>query len=72
MIAPIQSTEKPPRSTRMRRAHRLVVSTLLTGKTSRTDGAPDVVAWRAWLFAAWVAAVTAAYAAYMSGLLSSN
>ncbi len=68
MIAPIQQTDERPRSARLRRAHRLVVSTLLGKRASHTDEAPRVAVWRAWLFATWVVTVTAAYAAYLSGL----
>ena len=70
MIAKIQQTEDRRRSPRMRRAHRLVASTLLKKtKAAFTGDGPPVAAWRAWLFAAWVATATAAYAAYMVGLL---
>ena len=66
MIAPIQQTD-PPQSPAMRRAHGMVASTLLKKQRHAADATP-VPAWRAWLFVAWVVAVTAVYAAYMIGL----
>lgn len=69
MIAPIQRTKDPPGSPEMRRAHRLVASTLLKKQRYPADDAPPVPAWRAWLFTAWVVTATAAYLAYMVGLL---
>jgi len=69
MIAPIQQTEDPPRQPGMRRVHHLVAATFLKRQQRPSDNAPPVPAWKAWLFAAWVIVATAAYSAYMIGIL---
>jgi hypothetical protein len=65
MVAPIQHKDKPAPSSAMRRAHRLVASTLLS-QAPAADGAPRVAAWKAWLFAAWVVVIAAAYVAHVA------
>lgn len=68
MIAPISRSEQPALSVAMRHARRLVACTLLSEPSRPPEDAPPVAAWRAWVFAAWVALVTAVYAASMAGL----
>ena len=69
MIAPIQQPEACCRSAEMRRAHRLVASSLLTERSYPADGVPPVRRWKAWLFTGWVVVVTGVYFAYMIGVL---
>ncbi|MHC4179242.1 MAG: hypothetical protein ACYSWU_17150 [Planctomycetota bacterium] len=69
MIAPIQSPEASAPSPGIRRARHLVASTLLRPRSRPPDSGPSVPAWRAWLFTIWVVVISAAYFAYMAGLL---
>lgn len=68
MIAPIKRPKTSAPSPGIRRAHRLVASTLLQQRLRPRDAAPPVPAWRAWLFTAWVVVTAAVYFACMSGL----
>lgn len=67
MIARFQQTDDRRRPPALRRAHRLVAKTFLKPELSETSR--PVPAWQAWLFAAWVVTATAAWFAYMAGLL---
>jgi hypothetical protein len=44
-----------------------VADTLLTPSAPPTKKIPTLPAWKAWLFAAWVIAVAAAYFAHLVG-----
>jgi len=66
MIAHIRETPRQPRSRVMRRAHRLVATTLLKKRLHPADGAAPVPAWRSWLFTLWVVVVTGVYMVYMA------
>ncbi|HUT13308.1 MAG TPA: hypothetical protein VMY42_22665 [Thermoguttaceae bacterium] len=65
MIAPIRETQRVRRTPTLRRAHRLLVSTLLPKSSHAADKAPPIPRWQAWLFTLWVAAVSATYLAHM-------
>lgn len=68
MIAPIHQPETAQMSPTVRRARRIVGS-LLSDESDSTAGNPPLSAWKAWLFAAWVAVVICAYFAFMAGVL---
>lgn len=68
MIAPIRQPETAKMSPTVRRARRIVGSLLSDGSDSTAEN-PPLSAWKAWLFAAWVAVVICAYFAFMAGLL---
>jgi hypothetical protein len=68
VIAPIRRPEARPAAPGVLYARRLVASTLLRQKTSPAGHGPPMPAWRAWLLAAWVVMVVAAYFASMVGL----
>jgi hypothetical protein len=59
MIAFIREPEKPPTLPAVRRVHRLLASTLLATRSAAAGNTPPAIAWRAWLFTAWVTAVAA-------------
>ena len=65
MIAPYRKTKNP--SSSMRRARRMVASTMLSDEAESRKSRARVPGWKAWLFAAWAVVVTVAYFAYMSG-----
>jgi len=65
MIAPLRQTKPVRRSPALRRAHRLLASTLLTKSARTADDAPLIPRWQAWLFTLWVAAACAIYFAHM-------
>lgn len=67
MIAPLRQTEPETndRRQRLRRARQVVASTLLGARRISVCPAPAVPAWQAWLFAAWVVGVVAAYLSSM-------
>jgi len=65
MIAPLRQTEDSSRLRRLRRAHRVVATTLLKKSRHPADTAASVSAWRAWLLTAWIALVITIYAAAM-------
>ncbi|MBN2473483.1 MAG: hypothetical protein JXB62_02655 [Pirellulales bacterium] len=67
MIAPIRQKETRPRPPGIRRAYRLVASTLLSDRPRRGSQTPWVPAWQAWLYTGWVVIVVGAYAASMLG-----
>jgi hypothetical protein len=69
MIAPIRLPDPGTVETRrrLRRAHRLVASTLLPPQPL-SPPAPDVPAWQAWIVAGWVVVVAAYYFVSMLGL----
>jgi hypothetical protein len=69
MIAPIERPKASASSPGVRRARRLVASTLMQQRPRWPECAPSVPAWQAWMFTAWVVAISAAYFAYMVGLL---
>jgi hypothetical protein len=71
LIAPLRSTDPEPTEAgwQLRRARRLVLAVLLKYAPERAEEGPPVSAWRAWLFAGWVAAVTGIYFAVMLGWL---
>jgi hypothetical protein len=64
MIAPIREDEDLETRESLSAAHRLVAATLLDDSPRRADPVPH---WQAWLFVAWIAVVTLAYAAHMVG-----
>ena len=66
MIAPIEKAKPRASAPGIRRARRMVASTLL--KPPPPGGAPRLPAWRAWLFTAWVVVVVAVYLVCMAGL----
>jgi hypothetical protein len=70
MIAPLRlpDSETTEARRRLRRAHRLVASTLLPERTDSPSPVPAVPAWQAWMVAVWVVVVTACYLASMLGL----
>ncbi len=68
MIAPIREAKDPPAAPGLRRARRLVASSLLKRRSYPADEGPAVGPWQAWLFTAWVVATTLAYAVAMAGL----
>ena len=70
MIAPLRLPDPETVETRrrLRRAHRLVASTLLPERRSSPPAASGVSAWQAWMVAAWVVVVAACYFASMLGL----
>ena len=51
----------------MRRARRMVASTLLQEERELRGPGSRVPGWKAWLFAGWVIVVTAVYFTYMFG-----
>lgn len=65
MITFYKETEDATTTEEIRRARRLVASTLLTTRPDRADDAPPVPGWKAWLFAAWVVIATTFYFAHM-------
>jgi hypothetical protein len=69
MIAPLRLPDPGTVETRrrLRRAHRLVASTLLPQEPPLPRCAPGVPAWQAWTFAGWVVVVAACYFAGMLG-----
>jgi hypothetical protein len=69
MIAPLRlpDPEMAESQRRLRRAHRLVASTLLPPQPP-SPSVPGVPAWQAWLVAGWVVVVTICYFASMLGL----
>jgi len=69
VIAFYRQEESTPSTPHVRRARRLVASTFLQRQGDSADSAPPVAAWKAWLLAAWVVAVTLLYFAGMLGLL---
>ncbi|MHC4402754.1 MAG: hypothetical protein ACYTG0_24080 [Planctomycetota bacterium] len=71
MIAPLPPTDPKTTETEwtLRRARRLVVSTLLKRRPAWGGDGPPVSAGRAWLFAGWVAIVATVYFAAMLGFL---
>jgi hypothetical protein len=68
VIAPIRGSEQDPPSTGLQRARRAVAAMLLHSHQDRFDQPPAVAAWKAWLFALWLAVVLAAYAWSMLGM----
>jgi hypothetical protein len=68
VIAPIRLPDTGTAETRrrLRRAHRLVASTLLP-EQQPSPPPPGVPAWQAWMVAAWVVAAAACYFASMLG-----
>jgi hypothetical protein len=54
MIAFIQPPEESSRSPGVRHVHRLLAETLLSD-VDRSDSAPPIAAWKAWLLAGWLA-----------------
>jgi hypothetical protein len=69
MIAPLRLPDPGTTESRrrLRRAHRLVASTLLPEQPS-SPSVPGVPAWQAWLVAGWVMVVAVCYFASMLGL----
>jgi len=63
MIAPLRQIdpEMTRRRRRLRHAYRVVASTFLPESSQPADNPPPVSAWRAWVFAGWVAIVTVVY-----------
>ncbi|HEV3341435.1 MAG TPA: hypothetical protein VG125_13785 [Pirellulales bacterium] len=68
MIAPLQTEAErsPATSDRLAAARAALAGILLRDARSPS---PPIVAWKAWLFVAWVAFVTVVYALLMSGLI---
>jgi hypothetical protein len=60
-------TKAPPAG--MRRARRLVASTLLRSAREPRDDAPPMPGWKAWLYCAWVLVAAAYYIGCMVGWL---
>jgi hypothetical protein len=71
MIAPLEQIdgEKAETRRRLRLARRLVAWTFLRHRPEPAAGAAPIAAWKAWVFAAWVAIVTGVYLATMLGWL---
>ena len=70
MIAFYRQTDGPTSTTAVRRARRLVASSLLEQESHPACSTPPVATWKAWLFAAWVVVVTGFYFAHMFGAVS--
>ena len=70
MIAPLRlpDSETTEARRRLRRAHRLVASTLLPPQPPSPPPAPGVPAWQAWMVAGWAVVAAACYFASMLGL----
>jgi len=61
LIAFIRQDDRPAVPPSLRRARRLVASTLLHARRRREERGPRVSAWLAWGFTAWVSVVTLVY-----------
>jgi len=70
VIAPLRETDSETSEgrRRLRRARRKIAAALFEDRPHQPDHASPVPGWQAWLFVAWVAVATAAYAASMLGL----
>ncbi len=70
MIAPIRQSDPETVEVRrrMKRARRVVASTLFSAPAPAQAPAPPIPAWQAWLFAGWVVVVAVAYCTSMLGL----
>lgn len=63
MVAPASRTRRSAPSPALRRARQVVAKTLLHAQTPtspRAEDAPPAAPWKAWLLAAWIAAVAVA------------
>ncbi len=69
MIAFIKQDDPPRLPPALRRARRLVASTLLRGAQKNDGVGPRVPAWLAWTFTLWIATATVAYGLFMLGWL---
>jgi hypothetical protein len=73
MIAPLREPEPEDDSAacqlQLHFARQIVAATLLQPAVDASDP-PRVSAWQAWLLAAWMALITAAYGWFMSGIAS--
>jgi len=65
MIAFYKQTTEPRTTPGMRRARRLIASTLFKEQPARLDVAPKVAGWKAWVFTSWVVVTVVVYFAYM-------
>ena len=64
MVAPLHEPRRNAPTPAMREAYRLVACTLLP-RAAPSEPQPTVAGWKAWLFAAWAVAATAAYIGYL-------
>lgn len=71
MIAPLRLPDATAaeEARRLREARRVVASALLGARDGAGDRPRRITAWKAWLFAIWVAVVTGMYLASMLGWL---
>jgi hypothetical protein len=67
LIAPIRESHQDPPSTGLQRARRAVAAMLLESDKDRFDEPPSLAGWKAWVLAAWIGVVLAAYAWSMLG-----
>ena len=57
MVAFTRFGKESTRTRRLRDVRNLLVATLLPRRSRRSDCAPPIAGWKAWLFAGWLAVV---------------
>jgi hypothetical protein len=68
LIAPIRGSQQDPPSTGIQRARRAVAAMLLLSDRDGFDEPPALPGWKAWVLAAWITVVLAAYVGSMLGV----